>query len=139
MRKLKKNAIITIDMEQEVIKIVINELDVTEIEFTIEETQIRVAVVGTEIPYQKCGYGRLAFEALKLISKQYKLPIIVWSLPSAISFYEQIGFLHLNNPQVQERVIFGNVEESKLHSKVDDCDFVWLPQSLNRRKPIIYM
>ena len=139
MRKLKKNAIVSIDMENETIKIIINELNATEIEFTIEETQIRVAVVGTEIPFQKCGYGRLAFEALKLLSKQYKLPIIVWSLYPAISFYEKIGFLHLNNPQVQNRVIFGNIKDSELHSKVDECDFIYLPQSLNSRKPIIFM
>ena len=139
MRKLKNNATVNIDMENEVIKIVINEIDVTTIEFTIEETQIKVATIGTEFPYQKCGYGRLAFNALKLISKQYKLPIVVWSLLPAVPFYEKIGFLHLDSPQVQKRVIFGNVEESKLHSKVDDCDFVWLPQSLNSRKPIIYL
>lgn len=139
MRKLKNNATVNIDMENEVIKIVINEIDVTTIEFTIEETQIKVATIGTEFPYQKCGYGRLAFNALKLISKQYKLPIVVWSLLPAVPFYEKIGFLHLDNPQVQKQVIFGNIEESKLFSKIDDCDFIYIPQSLYSRKPIIYM
>jgi tmRNA-binding protein len=76
---------------------------------------------------------------LKLLSEQYKLPIVLWSLDPAVPFYEQIGLLHLNNPEVQKKVMFGNVEIKELKEKINNNDFVYMPQSLYRRKPIIYL
>jgi hypothetical protein len=130
---------VIVDMKDEVIEVIVDGKEVTKIEFINEGNQITIASIGTETPYQKCGYGRLAFEVLKLLSEQYKLPIVLWSLDPAVPFYEQIGLLHLNNPEVQKKVMFGNVEIKELKEKINNNDFVYMPQSLYRRKPIIYL
>lgn len=138
MRKVNHNMSVTVDMKAETVKVIVDGKEATTIEFIREDTQIMVASVDTEPPFQHYGYGRLAFGALKLISEQRKLPIVVWSLYTAIPFYERIGLLHLNDPEVQKRVIFGNIETAELHTKIDSYDFVYIPQSLNRRKPVIF-
>jgi hypothetical protein len=138
-KRVKKNATLTIDIENEVVKVMVDGVEASKAEFTFDSSQIMVTYVVTKKLYQKCGYGRLLFEGLKLISEQYKLPLILWSLDKAVSFYEKIGLLHLNKPEVQKRITFGNVEISELNKKVNSDDFVYIPQSLNKRKPIIYM
>ena len=120
-------------MVKETVKVMVNGVeDITTIEFTLEKTQIMIASVGTEISWQESGYGRLAFDGLKLISEQYKLPIIVWSLATAVEFYEKVGFLHLSKPEVQKKVKFGNIPKSEIKIRINDYDLVYLPKSLTK-------
>lgn len=138
MRRVRKNVSLSVDLKDEVVKVIVDGIEVAKAEFTVDGNQIMVTDVSTEEKYQKCGYGRLLFDGLKLISEQTKKPLILWSLDSAIPFYESIGLLHLDNPNVQKMVIFGNVKKSELTEKVDDDDFIWIPKSL-KRKPTIYL
>ena len=130
-------------MKEEDVKVMVDGVQAAYAQFTIDGSQIMVTSVDTEEVYRRCGYGRLLFDGgLKCVSTQKKLPLILWSSDYAlgIKFYEKIGFLHLNDPEVQKRVIFGNLKDVyDITSKVDDDDFIWIPQSLNRRKPIIYL
>lgn len=139
MRRVKTNMSVIVDMIAETVMVMVDEFEASRAEFTFDDTQIMVTNVGTDEKYQKSGYGRILFDALKLVSEQKKMPLVLWSLIGAVSFYEAIGLLHLNDPEVQKRVIFGNVDTADLNKKVNEDDFVFLPQSLNRRKPIIYM
>jgi hypothetical protein len=142
MRRVKKQIIVTIDMEQEEVKVMVDGQDASTAQFTIDGSQIMVTSVDTEKVYRKCGYGRLLFDGLKCVANQKKMPLILWSSDYAlgIKFYEKIGFLHLNNPEVQKRIFFGNLETAEdIAAKIDEDDFIWIPQSLNKRKPIIYM
>jgi hypothetical protein len=140
MRRVRKEISIIVDMKAENVKIMVDGTEAAKAEFTLDGTQIMVTNVNTEDVYQKSGYGRLLFDALKCISQQKKLPLILWSSDEGILFYEKIGLLHLNNPEVQKKVIFGNLKtQEDIATKVDNDDFIWIPQSLNRRKPIIYL
>ena len=143
MRRIKKNMSVVVDMEAETVVVMVDGVEVAKAEFTIDNSQIMVTSVNTEEVYRKCGYGRLLFDGgLKCIANQKKLPLILWSSDYAleIKFYERMGFLHLNDPEVQKRIFFGNLETAEdIAAKIDNDDFIWIPQSLNRRKPIIYM
>lgn len=140
MRRVRKSISVIVDMKEEEVKVMVDGVEAAKAQFTLDCTQIMVTDVGTENAYQKCGYGRLLFDALKVISNQKKMPLILWSLDDAIPFYEKIGLLHLNDLEVQKRVIFGNLKTTEdIASKIDEDDFIWIPQSLNKRKPIIYM
>lgn len=140
MRRVKKEISVIVDMKEENVRVMVDGFEAAKAEFTLDDTQIMVTNVDTENAYQKSGYGRLLFDALKCISQQKKMPLILWSLDDAIPFYEKIGLLHLDNPEVQKRVIFGNIKTQKgISKKVDNDDFVYIPQSLNKRKPIIYL
>jgi hypothetical protein len=140
MRRVRKEVSVSVDMKTEEVKVMVDGVEAAKAQFTIDGTQIMVTSVETEEAYQKSGYGRLLFDALKCISQQKKMPLILWSSDDAIPFYERIGLLHLDNPEVQKRVIFGNLKTREdIATKVDGDDFIWIPQSLNRRKPIIYL
>lgn len=139
MRRVKKTVSVIVDMKEETVRVMVDGFEASKAEFTFDGSQIMVTDVSTENKYQKCGYGRLLFDALKLISEQKKMPLILWSLDTAIPFYEKIGLLHLDNPEVQKRVKFGNIKKDKIIERVDDDDFIWIPQSLYRRKITIYL
>lgn len=143
MKRAKKQISVTIDMEAETVVVMVDGIEAAKALFTIDGSQIMVTNVDTEEKYRKCGYGRLLFDGgLKCIANQKKLPLILRSSDYAmeIKFYEKIGFLHLNDPEVQKRVFFGNLETPEdIAAKIDDDDFIWLPQTLNRRKPIVYL
>lgn len=140
MRRARKEISIIVDMKAENVKIMVDGKEAAKAEFTLDGTQIMVTNVGTEEVYQKSGYGRLLFDALKVISNQKKMPLILWALDDAIPFYEKIGLLHLSDPEVQKQVIFGNLKtQEDIATKIDGDDFIWIPQSLYRRKPIIYL
>lgn len=140
MKRVRKEISITVDMKEENVKVIVDGKEAAKAEFTLDGTQIMVTNVNTEDAYQKSGYGRLLFDALKCISQQKKLPLILWSSDEGIPFYEKIGLLHLDDPEVQKKVIFGNLKtQEDIITKVDDDDFIWIPQGLYRRKPIIYI
>ena len=132
--------VIDTDLEKGVVKIFVDgrDTEVASADFVFDETQIRVTNVATSDAYKKSGYGRLLFDALKCLSQQYKKPLILWALDDAIPFYEKIGMLHLDNPSVQNRLIFGNVTAKTLSDKVDEDDFVWIPKGLKTR-PTIFL
>jgi N-acetylglutamate synthase-like GNAT family acetyltransferase len=139
-RRFKKSMVIDTDLEKGVVKIFVDgrDTEVASADFVFDETQIRVTNVATSDAYKKSGYGRLLFDALKCLSQQHKKPLILWALDDAIPFYEKIGMLHLDNPSVQNRLIFGNVTAETLADKVDEDDFVYIPQGLKGR-PTIYL
>jgi len=139
VRRVRKNISVIVDIKGEEVKVIVDDKEAAKAQFKFDGTQIMVTDVETEEVYQKCGYGRLLFDILKVIAEQKKKPFILWSLDDAISFYEKIGMLHLNDPEVQKRVIFGNLRTKEdIASKVGDSDFIWIPSHLNR-KPIIYL
>lgn len=139
MRRVRKNISVIMDIKGEEVKVMVDGQEAAKAQFKFDDTQIMVTDVDTEEVYQKCGYGRLLFDTLKVIAEQKKKPLILSSLNDAIPFYEKIGMLHLNNPEIQRRIIFGNLKTKKdIASKIDEDDFIWLPQHLNR-KPIIYL
>ena len=139
VRRIRKNISVIVDIKGEEVKVIVDEKEAAKAQFKFDGTQIMVTDVETKEVYQKCGYGRLLFDALKIIAEQKKKPLILWSLDNAIPFYEKIGMLHLNNPEVQKRIIFGNLRTKEdVSSKVDEDDFIWIPSHLNR-KPIIYL
>lgn len=126
-------------MKEGTVKVIVDGQEAATADFMFDETQIRVTSVDTEEAYRKCGYGRLLFDALKCIANQKKMPLLLWASTYAleIKFYEKLGFLHLNNPEVQDKVIFGNLNTNEeITEKIDEDDFVWIPQTLNR-KPIL--
>ena len=116
MKRVKINLFVIVDMREETVVVMVDGLEVSKAEFTLDDTQIMVTDVGTNKKYQKCGYGRILFDALKLVSEQKKMPLVLWSLGSAVSFYEAIGLLHLNDSEVQKRVLFGNVETARRYT-----------------------
>jgi hypothetical protein len=129
------------DMKEGTVKVMVDgrEAATASFMFDLDQTQIRVTDVSTEETYQKCGYGRLLFDALKCIAQQKKMPLLLWSSSEGIPFYEKLGLLHLDNPEVQEKVIFGNLKTNEeISSKIDEDDFVWIPNHLSR-KPILYL
>jgi hypothetical protein len=136
MRRVKKIVSIIVDMKAEEVKVMVDEVEAAKALFTFDGTQILVSNVNTEGVYQKCGYGRLLFDALKCIAQQKRLPLVLDSLDDAVPFYEKIGMLHLNNPEVQKLVIFGNVKKKDYAEEIDNDDFVWIPKRL-KRKPVI--
>jgi GNAT superfamily N-acetyltransferase len=141
MRRARKSMSIIMDMGEGIVKVMVDGQEAAKADFMFDETQIRVTDVSTEKVYRKCGYGRLLFDALKCVAKQKKMPLLLWSSDMAleIQFYEKLGFLHLNNPEIQRKIIFGNLDTAEeIAEKIDDDDFVWIPQTLNR-KPILYL
>lgn len=138
-RRVKKKVSVVTDLEGETVIVEVDGVEAAKTLFKIEETQILVSNVNTENIYQKSGYGKLMFATLKCIAQQKKLPLLLDSLDDAVPFYEKIGMLHLNDPEVQKRVIFANVKASDLAQEIDNDDFVFIPQCLNKRKPVIYM
>jgi hypothetical protein len=140
MRRVRKVVNLIVDLKGGEVKVIVDGVEAAQAKFAFDGSQIMVTDVSTEITYRKCGYGRLLFDGLKCISNQKKIPLILWSLDDAIPFYESIGMLHLNDPEIQKRVIFGNLKTTEdIAAKVDEDDFVWIPQSLSKRKPIIYL
>jgi len=123
-------------MENETVVVMVDDKEVAKALFTFDDTQILVSNVNTDDKYQKCGYGRLLFAALKCIAQQSKLPLLLDSLDDAVPFYEKVGMLHLNDPEVQKLVILGNVRKEKIEENIDNDDFVWIPKGI-RRKPTI--
>lgn len=139
MRCIKKSLSVLTDMKEGTIEVIVNGNKAADASFIFDGTQIRVINVDTRTIYQKCGYGRLLFDSLKCIARQKKLPLLLWSSDMGIPFYEKLGFLHLNNSDVQKLVIIGNIKSQKdLDKKLCEKDFVWIPSTM-KRKPIIYL
>jgi hypothetical protein len=138
MPKMSGKVSVVLDIEGGTCKVFKNEKEVATADFCFDDTQIRVSSVDTVEKYQRKGYGRLLFAALFLLAQRRKMPIYLWAADDAIPFYEKIGMLHLDDSSVQKRIHFGNVSKEKLPDKVDDDDFVWIPQHLNK-KPTIYL
>lgn len=142
MRRARKQIVVSVDLKREEVVVLVDGKEAAKALFTIDGTQIMVTNVDTEEKYRKCGYGRLLLDGLKCVAQQKKKPLILWSSDYAlgIKFYEKLGFLHLNDEQIQKRVFFGNLKTKEdIASKVDEDDFIWIPQSLGKRKPIIYL
>jgi hypothetical protein len=138
MKKITKVDVILDLKEQSVVVYADNE-KATTILFVFDGTQIRVTDVTTEDLFQRKGFGRLAFDALKMVATQRRLPIYLWSLEDAIPFYVSIGFLHLDNPKVQERVEFGNLgSKIQIEHEIDETHLIWIPKRL-KDKPLIYV
>lgn len=105
--------------------------------FMFDGPFIRVTDVETRKDHQNNGFGKIMMNILKMIARQHKLPIYLWSLTESIPFYEKMGFLHLDDPEVQKRVIFANIsDERHLHRCIDHDDFVYIPKSLKGRATI---
>jgi N-acetylglutamate synthase-like GNAT family acetyltransferase len=130
--------VVTLSIRKESVKVLRDGEEVASADFCFNKTQIRVTDVATVDKYQNCGYGKLLFCALKNLAQQKKLPLLLWSLESAIPFYEAIGMEHLDDPKVQKKIKFGNVSKKELKEKVNNDDFVWIPKRL-RRRPTIYL
>jgi GNAT superfamily N-acetyltransferase len=139
-RRFKNGLVIQTDLKEGNVKIFVDGRDdeVASADFCFDNTQIRVTDVSTSDAYKKTGYGRLLFDVLKCLAQQHKKPLILWALPDAIPFYEKIGMLHLDNPAVQNMLVFGNVTAETLKDKVDEDDFVWIPKGLKTR-PTIFL
>ena len=138
--KRKKYGGIAIDlnMVDEEIIIFVDGVKVAKATFMFDGPMLRITDVRTDDIYQLQGYGRLMFSMLKTVARQHKMPIYVWALDDAIPFYEKIGLLHLNNPDVQKKIIFANIKDKDIPNEVDEDDFVWLPKGL-RGRPLIYL
>ena len=139
-QKRKKYGEIAIDlnMKEEELIIFVDGVKVAKTSFMFDGPMLRITDVGTEDPYQLQGYGRMMFSILKTVARHHKMPIYLWALDGAIPFYEKLGFLHLNNPDVQKKIIFANIKDKDIPNEVDEDDFVWLPKSLKGR-PLIYL
>jgi hypothetical protein len=129
---------VILDVGNGTCKVFRNGEEIATADFCFDNTQIRISTVDTIPKYQRRGYGRLMFSSLFLLAEQQKMPLYLWALDNAIPFYEKIGMLHLNNPEVQKRVIFGNIAKEDLPEKVDDDDFVWIPPNI-KKKPKIFL
>lgn len=125
-------------MDDETCKVFKNEKEVATANFSFDNTQILVSSVDTLEKYQIRGYGRLLFGALFLLAQQKKMPLILDSLDNAVPFYEKMGMLHLNDPEVQKRIQFGNIDKKHRIEKIDNDDFIWIPRHI-RKKPIIFL
>jgi hypothetical protein len=136
MKRVKKTVSVITDLEAETVIVEVDGVEAAKALFKFDGTQILVSNVDTEEVYQKCGYGRLLLTALKCIAQQKKMPLVLDSLDDAVPFYEKVGMLHLNDPEVQKRVIFGNVKKSDFAKEIDNDDFVWIPKGL-KHKPTI--
>lgn len=142
MKRARKEISVIVDIKGETVTVTVDGMEAAKALFTVDGTQIMVTNVDTEEKYRKCGYGRLLIDGLKCVAQQKKMPLILWSSDYAlgIKFYEKCGFFHLNDPEVQKRIFFGNLDTAEdIAAKVDEDDFIWIPQSLNKRKPIINM
>lgn len=125
-------------MEGGTVKVIVDGKEVASAGFCFDDTQIRVDTVKTKKVYRRCGYGRLLFDALKCIAQQKKMPLLLCSSNMGIPFYESIGLLHLDNPEVQKLIIFGNLRTKEdIERKIDNDDFIWLPKM--KTKPILYL
>jgi GNAT superfamily N-acetyltransferase len=140
MKRAKKEISVVVDMSGETVTVTVDGVEAAKAFFTVDGSQIMVTNVDTEEKYRKSGYGRLLMEGLKCVSNQKKLPLVLWASEMAldIKFYEKCGFLHCNDPEAQKRFFFGNLETAEdIANKVGEKDLVYIPQSLNKRKPII--
>lgn len=137
-RKKYGNIAVDLNMAEEDVTIFVDGIKVAKTTFVFDGPILRVTDVGTEDGYEMNGYGRMMFDVLKNVARQHKMPIYVWSLDDAIPFYEKLGFLHLNNPEVQKKIIFGNLTNEDINKKIDDDDLIWIPQSIKGR-PLLYL
>lgn len=137
-RKKYGNIAIDLNMVEGEIIIFVDGIKVAKTLFMFDGPMIRVTDVTIDDNYQINGYGRMTFDILKIIARQHKMPIYLWALDNAIPFYEKIGMLHLNNPEVQKHIIFANIKDVDIEKQVDEDDFVWLPKGL-RGRPLIYL
>lgn len=138
MPKKSGKVSVVLDIDGGTCKVFKNEEEVATADFCFDNTQILISDVDTVTKYHRRGYGRLLFAALFLLAQQQKMPLYLWAASNAIPFYEKIGMLHLNDSKVQKRIKFGNISKKDLSNKIDENDFVWIPQHLNR-KPILYL
>ena len=138
MPKKSVKVSVILDIGKGTCKVFRNDEEIATTDFCFDNTQIRISTVDTIPKYQRRGYGRLMFSSLFLLAEQQKMPLYLWALDDAIPFYEKIGMLHLDNPEVQKRVIFGNIAKKDLSEKVDNDDFVWIPPNI-RKKPKIFL
>jgi hypothetical protein len=122
----------------------------------LADGQIQITTVNVKEELQGHGYGRLLFTSIFFLAQKNKLPLYVRSITTAIEFYEKVGFLHLDEPEVQKMVNFGLRSEQPFYqyphdrflSKrelecnpfevVDRNDMVWIPKGL-KIKPTIYI
>ena len=137
-RKKYGSIAVDLDMSKEEVTIFVDGIQAAKTSFMFDGPMLRVTDVGTENGYEMNGYGRMMFDVLKNVARQHKMPIYLWSLDAAIPFYEKLGLLHLNNKEVQKRVIFANLKDTDIDKEVDEDDFVWVPKGLNGR-PLIYL
>ena len=135
-----ENVSVILNLKEAIVSVLVDDYEASRMEFIFDlGHQIMVTSVKTEPLYERNGYAKLMFTVLKALAEYYKMPIVLWSLNDAIKFYEKIGFLHLNDPEVQKLINIGNIEDEVVQEKLDEDDFVWLPQSLLGRKPTIYL
>lgn len=129
---------VVLDIDGGTCKVFKNEEEVATADFCFDDTQIQVSSVDTLAKYHRRSYGRLLFAALFLLAQQRKMPLYLWAASNAIPFYEKINLLHLNDPEVLKKIKLGNVSKKEIPEKIDESDFIWIPQHLNR-KPILYL
>lgn len=91
----------------------------------ISDNQITVDSVETRDRYQRCGYGRLLMDTVKLLAEFTRKPIVLYSLADSVAFYEELEFKHINH-------MFHRIDCGP--KGVSEADMVWIPQSLEKKK-----
>lgn len=129
---------VILDVGKGTCKIFRNDEEIATTDFYFDNTQIRISTVNTIPKYQRRGYGRLIFSSLFLLAQQQRMPIYLWALDNAIPFYEKIGMLHLNNPKVQKRVIFGNIAKKTFLKKLMTMILFGYHQTLEKNQKSFY-
>lgn len=110
---------------------------VFKVKFWIDETCIYISDFDAHVQHKHCGYGSLTMDYMKFLAEVLQKPILLYSIDSAVKFYEKNGMEHLDSQKMRNKVGILN-ENPKCKHEWSDTDFIWIPQCLSHKKIWVY-
>jgi len=97
------------------------------------DRQITVTDVTVESRYRRKGYGTMLMSLVMAYARLNHQAIFLYSLSSAIEFYEFLGFKRLKYYKDDPRVRFANLNPDKnFDEQIEENDFLWIPPELEK-------
>lgn len=107
-----------------------NKDNIGHVEFIVQRSQITATDVQIDETYQMKGYGRLMLASLQRFAKEKNLPIYLFSVDSAVKFYESCGFQRIKKYKGECELFLKNV--TNMDKQVSATDMIWIPKGKKR-------
>jgi hypothetical protein len=137
IKHMNKNTKITIDLNAEKISIYDGKINVGELGFLLDETQIIVSDITVIDEKRGQGYGCLMLHTIKGISEFFKKPIYLISNPDKIRFYEKMEFFSMDTLMTtffkhdNIKVNIKNLNPQKpIKEQLSMVDMLWIPNNM---------
>lgn len=106
------------------------------IHFSMDEYQITATDVDVSCHYRRKGYGTIIMGILMGIAESRHIPIYLYSLRTAVKFYEKLGFVRFRRYKKGwykgKRVVIDNFNRRRTFDKqTDRTDMLWIPNNVH--------